>query len=80
LFKEPKQQQTAEQDQDEYRSPDIKGDYFFVDHFDDLEEFNKRWVRSEAKKDDADEQIAKYDGMKIFFSFCCGKNLHCLNL
>ncbi|KAF4518693.1 hypothetical protein B566_EDAN002729, partial [Ephemera danica] len=60
-YEEP-QQEAVEQDSDEYRSPEAKGDYFFAEHFDDIDAFNKRWIRSEAKKDDADEQIAKYDG------------------
>lgn len=36
--------------------------FYFADHFDDKEEFAKRWVKSQAKKDDTAEEIAKYDG------------------
>jgi hypothetical protein len=27
-----------------------------------MNQFNKKWVLSEAKKDDIDDDIAKYDG------------------
>lgn len=33
-----------------------------AEHFDDLGTFEKRWIRSQAKKDDISEEIAKYDG------------------
>ncbi|KAL1506401.1 hypothetical protein ABEB36_005771 [Hypothenemus hampei] len=35
---------------------------YFTEHFDDPDVFHKKWVRSEAKKDGIDEDIAKYDG------------------
>uniref|UniRef100_A0A182QXR6 Calnexin n=1 Tax=Anopheles farauti TaxID=69004 RepID=A0A182QXR6_9DIPT len=38
---------------------------YFAEHFDDLYEGNdveKRWVKSQAKKEDASEEVAKYDG------------------
>jgi len=45
-----------------YRSPTPSGNVYFAEHFDDISQFNKKWVLSEAKKDDIDEDIAKYDG------------------
>uniref|UniRef100_A0A182UGP4 Calnexin n=1 Tax=Anopheles melas TaxID=34690 RepID=A0A182UGP4_9DIPT len=40
---------------------------YFAEHFDDLfdgaiDAIEKRWVKSKAKKDDAAEEVAKYDG------------------
>ena len=34
-----------------------------IDHLIDVFYVITRWVQSQAKKDDADEAIAKYDGM-----------------
>lgn len=45
-----------------YRSPTPSGSVYFAEHFDDIHEFKKKWVLSEAKKDDTDDDIAKYDG------------------
>lgn len=45
-----------------YVSPTPKGHIYFAEHFDVPEEFEAKWVRSQAKKDGADEEIAKYDG------------------
>ncbi|KAJ8297412.1 hypothetical protein KUTeg_023943 [Tegillarca granosa] len=39
-----------------YKQPELKGNAFFA------EPFNKKWVVSEARKDGAEESIAKYDG------------------
>lgn len=36
--------------------------FYFADHFDDQEEFPTRWIKSQAKKDDTADEIAKYDG------------------
>lgn len=33
-----------------------------MDHFDDIEKSQKLWTKSQAKKDDIAEEIAKYDG------------------
>ncbi|KAH8310848.1 hypothetical protein KR044_003220 [Drosophila immigrans] len=47
-----------------YESPVIEPRKFhFADHFDDIEGSRKRWVHSQAKKDDIAEEIAKYDGI-----------------
>ena len=49
-----------------YTSPTVgnKGHrVYFAEHFDNPEEFEARWVRSQTKKEGADEEIAKYDGM-----------------
>lgn len=35
---------------------------YFTEHFDSVDHFKKKWVKSEAKKDGIDEEIAKYDG------------------
>lgn len=48
---------------EEYLSPQINpSEAYFAEHFDDPEAFNSRWVKSEAKKQGVDENIAKYDG------------------
>ncbi len=44
-----------------YLTPDIPQAAFFAEHFDDVD-LDKRWVRSQAKKDGTDAAIAKYDG------------------
>ncbi|KAM3967988.1 calnexin 99A [Aphomia sociella] len=51
------------EEEDQYHSPQIgtKGVYI-AEHFDDENAFKKKWVKSEAKKQDVDENIAKYDG------------------
>lgn len=36
--------------------------FYFADHFDDLEQFASKWIKSQAKKDDTADEIAKYDG------------------
>ncbi|XP_023037148.1 calnexin-like [Drosophila willistoni] len=47
-----------------YKSPLIDGkSYYFGDHFDRVEESRNNWILSQAKKDDLDEEIAKYDGV-----------------
>ncbi|KAH8271259.1 hypothetical protein KR018_004833, partial [Drosophila ironensis] len=47
-----------------YESPVIDHKKFhFADHFDDVEASRKRWVMSQAKKDDIAEEISKYDGL-----------------
>lgn len=51
------------EDEDEYQSPQLSpGKAHLVEHFDDINAFNKKWVKSEAKKQGVDENIAKYDG------------------
>ncbi|KAL3266437.1 hypothetical protein HHI36_010610 [Cryptolaemus montrouzieri] len=47
-----------------YKSPEIlePSRVYFSEHFDDPAEVEKRWVRSEAKKEGISEDIAKYDG------------------
>ena len=48
-----------------YSSPTPKGHIYFAEHFDVPEEFEAKWVRSQAKKEGADEDIAEYDGNLI---------------
>ncbi|XP_021940571.1 calnexin-like isoform X2 [Zootermopsis nevadensis] len=45
-----------------YRSPIPSGNVYFAEHFDDINQFSKKWILSEAKKHDVDDDIAKYDG------------------
>ena len=46
-----------------YESPKYDpSQFYFVDHFDDIEKSQKLWTKSQAKKDDIAEEIAKYDG------------------
>lgn len=48
----------------EYKSPVASpGKFHFAEHFDNVAEVNKRWLRSRAQKDDTSEEIAKYDGV-----------------
>nr|NP_573131.1 calnexin 14D [Drosophila melanogaster]AAF48618.2 calnexin 14D [Drosophila melanogaster] len=47
-----------------YKSPVIDAEkFYFADHFDDVEASRKRWVLSQAKKNDIADEIAKYDGI-----------------
>ncbi|KAG5681532.1 hypothetical protein PVAND_010956 [Polypedilum vanderplanki] len=51
------------EDKIEYQSPYPDPNKFYLsEHFDDLKRFEEKWVKSEAKKDDIAEEIAKYDG------------------
>ncbi len=45
-----------------YLTPSLHPDVFFADHFDNVDIFNKKWIRSQAMKAGVDEAIAKYDG------------------
>lgn len=45
-----------------YQKPVPKAPVFFHEPFHTRDDFIKRWVVSEAKKDGADESVAKYDG------------------
>ncbi|XP_058455494.1 calnexin-like isoform X2 [Malaya genurostris] len=46
-----------------YESPNAEpAKFYFADHFDNKFEFSKRWVKSQAKKMDTADEIAKYDG------------------
>jgi len=47
-----------------YITPDANPDVFFAEHFDAPEEdvLDKKWIRSQAKKDGAEAEVAKYDG------------------
>lgn len=45
-----------------YKSPEPSDFVYLAEHFDSEERFTNSWVLSEAKKDDIDEDIAKYDG------------------
>ncbi|XP_046395404.1 calnexin-like isoform X2 [Ischnura elegans] len=45
-----------------YSSPVPSGRVYLAESFDDPQLFRKKWIISQAKKDDTDENIAKYDG------------------
>jgi calnexin len=45
-----------------YVKPTANGNVYFTETFESDEEFKARWVLSRAKKDGADDTIAKYDG------------------
>lgn len=62
-----------------YSSPQPNGNYYFAEHFDDPQEFKKKWVLSEAKKEGIDEDIAKYDGKLccIMFFIACSYLITC---
>lgn len=61
--------ESAPEDPEEivYASPTPQGHIYFAEHFDVPEESDAKWIRSQAKKEGADEEIAKYDG-KLFKS------------
>ncbi|XP_003746903.1 calnexin [Galendromus occidentalis] len=46
----------------QYKSPIPAGHAFLAEHFDAPQNFEERWIRSEARKEDVEEDIAKYDG------------------
>lgn len=51
------------EEEDQYSSPQISGKgVYLAEHFDNENAFKKQWVKSEAKKQGVDENIAKYDG------------------
>ncbi|CAH0759455.1 unnamed protein product [Diatraea saccharalis] len=54
----------VETEEDEkYISPQVNPKkVYLAEHFDDEAAFKKKWVKSEAKKQGVDENIAKYDG------------------
>ncbi|CAH0628631.1 unnamed protein product [Chrysodeixis includens] len=51
------------EEDEKYHSPQINPEkVYLAEHFDDEAAFKKKWVKSEAKKQGVDENIAKYDG------------------
>lgn len=51
------------EEDEKYHSPQISPEkVYLAEHFDDESAFKKKWVKSEAKKQGVDENIAKYDG------------------
>ncbi|XP_024942816.1 calnexin isoform X2 [Cephus cinctus] len=48
-----------------YKSPEPSGSVYLAENFDDDKLFKQKWILSEAKKEDIDEDIAKYDGIWI---------------
>lgn len=56
----------SEEEEDEevvYVTPTIPPNAYLSETFDDVSDFEKKWVQSKAKKDGVDEGIAKYDGI-----------------
>lgn len=51
-----------------YTTPNPPANAYLFETFDDLSIFEKKWIKSKAKKDDVDENIAKYDG-KFFYMY-----------
>lgn len=56
------QEVTLETEEIPYSTPTPIGNTYIAEHFDDREDFSKRWILSEAKKDGAEDTVAKYDG------------------
>lgn len=55
--------QVEEDDFSTYESPEVNPQkVYFTEHFDDTTSFNKKWIKSEAKKQGVEESIAQYDG------------------
>jgi len=52
-----------------YKSPKPSGFAHLAEDFDNEEKFRNSWILSEAKKDDIEEDIAKYDGLYNFYIF-----------
>ncbi|XP_052737908.1 calnexin isoform X2 [Bicyclus anynana] len=51
------------EEEEEYESPQADPKRVYLsEHFDDEAAFKKKWIKSEAKKQGVDENIAKYDG------------------
>jgi hypothetical protein len=45
-----------------YKTPVPTGNFYLAETFDSGSDYKTRWVTSKARKDDADDSIAKYDG------------------
>lgn len=46
-----------------YTSPSLPREgVYLAEHFDDLSSFGKKWIKSNSKKPDVDEELAQYDG------------------
>nr|XP_042909470.1 calnexin [Parasteatoda tepidariorum]XP_042909471.1 calnexin [Parasteatoda tepidariorum] len=45
-----------------YVTPHPIGNAYIAEHFDHREDYDKKWIQSEAKKDGVEAGIAKYDG------------------
>lgn len=64
LIQEPVVQEAEEAEHIQYQSPFADpAKYHLAEHFDDLQRFADKWIKSTAKKDDIDDEIAKYDGV-----------------
>lgn len=61
-----------------YETPKHPSNAFGFEHFDDQATFTKNWIKSQAKKDDVDENIAKYDGKIYYYLFDWACRYFCL--
>lgn len=50
------------EDRAAYKSPETSEPAHLAENFDDEERFRRVWIKSEAKKEGIDEDIAQYDG------------------
>ena len=46
-----------------YLTPSDNVDFYFIDALDSADSLGTKWTRSQAKKDDTEDSIAKYDGV-----------------
>lgn len=46
-----------------YNSPSLnKVGVYLAEHFDESSSLGKKWIKSNSKKPDVDEELAQYDG------------------
>nr|CAH7749119.1 unnamed protein product [Callosobruchus chinensis] len=57
--------ETVDESDIPYDSPKVAAPekVYFAEHFDDPNKFHSNWIKSQAKKDDIEDEIAKYDGL-----------------
>ena len=58
---DPNAGQPPQQQKQKYVRPVPNGEFYFVETFEE-NVIGKKWLKSKAKKDDVEEDIAKYDG------------------
>lgn len=57
----------------QFKKPELAGDQFYFDYFPSRHAIGKKWVKSNAKKDGVDADIAKYNGSSSCFGFEVGR-------
>ena len=56
-------QETSKIESVPYSSPNIRSASIYIaEHFDNINEFNRKWIISKAKKPDVSEDLAQYNG------------------